>query len=121
LSIFYYEENIKPELYQLTAALRECTELTKLEMEVPILLSADDDDDERSWPIVEPSLQFAHGMSTEQRSTALARFLSNSPRVTGVHSYSDLELDWDLLARLLPVQTRQRLHLLCCDVDCWIL
>jgi len=56
-------------------------------------------------------------MLTEQRSTALARFLRSSPHVHGVKIRADenvRELDWRLLARLMPEQARRRLLVIEC-------
>jgi len=96
---------------RLNEALHECTQLTLLESTMPLVLHADDE--ERSWPIEWPTICFADGMSMQQRSTALARFLTSSPRVLGVrarfnHQFHERELDWRLLARLMPEQARRR-------------
>jgi len=93
--------------------MRACPHLTLLHTKCPIILRADDD--ERAWPIYFPHLDFAVGMTREQCTKALARFLTASPKVEEIRIKKTHTIDWRRLAQLMPAEARQRLLSLYCD------
>jgi len=112
LHVYNHGDDVPGCIARWNDTMRACRHLTLLNTTCPIVLRADDD--ERAWPIEFPTLHFAVGMTPEQCTKALARFLNASSKVECIWIRKMPTIDWRRLAQLMSAQARQRLLTIYC-------